>query len=158
MRRILRVLSAFAAVIVVFFLAGFGTVPVAADAVVTVLNRSGQATTRITDGDTLRLQVTLSQKTTQPRTITFTLGEHGLAVGSCTVAASGNSCQTDPFPSLGWHWDAGAGSPAAADQSPGHTQPGVGDCGGRFWINPGAGNRSWFLLVNRPAGAPQTIK
>jgi pimeloyl-ACP methyl ester carboxylesterase len=78
-----------------------------ADASIAVLNRAGQATSGITDGDTIRLQVTLSQAVTQQETITFTLGDQAVTVGGCTIAAGSSACQTEPFPSLGWHWDAG---------------------------------------------------
>jgi pimeloyl-ACP methyl ester carboxylesterase len=102
MRRILLVLNG---MIIIFSLYGFGSGRQASNANVIILNRSGQPTSRITDGDTIRLQVKLSQALTQQGSVTFTLGHQGVAVGSCIIPAGGVTCQTDAFPSLGWHWD-----------------------------------------------------
>ena len=76
---------------------------------ITVLDRSGQSVTRITDGNTLRLEITLPGPTPSDQTITFTLDESETA-GDCTVATGKTGCQTDPFPALGWYWGAD-GSP-----------------------------------------------
>lgn len=104
MRRILLVLTVLAGV---FSSVGFGHSWQASDAVIVIFNRAGQPTSRITDGDTIRLQVILSQTLNQPATITFTLGDQAFTVGSCVIPAGSAACQTDPFQSLGWHWDTG---------------------------------------------------
>ena len=90
-----------------FSLYGFGSGWQVLDAHIIIFNRAGQATSQITDGDTLRLQITLAQKLTQQETITFTLGDQAVTVGSCVIKIGSGTCETDPFPSLGWYWDAG---------------------------------------------------
>ncbi len=72
---------------------------------VTILNRDNEATTQITDGDGIRVQVTLLQPIAQQESITFTLGETSLPAGSCVITSGNTSCTTDSFASLGWYWD-----------------------------------------------------
>lgn len=104
MRRILSVLT----VLVSFFsLYGFGTGWHSADAIVTILNRAGQATSRITDGDTIRLEVKLPQNLTQQESVIFRLDDQDVVVGNCVISAGSDACQTESFYSLGWHWDSG---------------------------------------------------
>ncbi|MGE5644073.1 MAG: esterase/lipase family protein, partial [Byssovorax cruenta] len=72
---------------------------------VTLLNRKNQATAQITDGDSIRVQITLSQAAGTQEAIAFTLGSASLPAGSCVVPRGDTSCTTDAFASLGWHWD-----------------------------------------------------
>ena len=104
MRRILSTLAVFLSA---FSLFGFGFSGRAPNAQITVFNRAGQATSQITDGDTIRLQITLSQVLTEQDTITFTVGNRGITAASCVIPAGSATCETDAFHSLGWHWDAG---------------------------------------------------
>ena len=69
---------------------------------VTVLDRTGQAVSQITDGDGVQLKIELSQPVSQQTTITFLLGD--IIVNSCVVPSEGITCTTDLLPSLGWHW------------------------------------------------------
>jgi pimeloyl-ACP methyl ester carboxylesterase len=71
---------------------------------VVLLNRKDQATTQITDGDTVRIQVTLSQLVQATQNISFSLDGASTTLGSCTLPAGKTSCTTDPFPALGWYW------------------------------------------------------
>ena len=104
MRRVLVVLNV---LVCIFSLCGFRPAPQASVANVAIINRSGQSTARITDGDMIRLQVKLSQTFSQQEKITFTLGDQGAVVGDCIISEGGDTCQTESFLSLGWHWDAG---------------------------------------------------
>jgi len=83
-------------------------IPLQQSNTITILNRAGQPTTQITDGDTLKLQVTLSQSVTNQDIINFTLGDQVLSVlvGSCVIENGGTTCTTESFSALGWHWDA----------------------------------------------------
>ena len=74
---------------------------------ITILDREGKAITSITDGDSIRAQITLLQPTAQQETINFTLDNTSLPAGSCTIENAGTSCRTELFTSLGWYWDAG---------------------------------------------------
>ncbi|MFT3892059.1 MAG: hypothetical protein QM730_10525 [Anaerolineales bacterium] len=73
---------------------------------ITVLNRSGQSTTQITDGDSIQLQVTVSQSAAQQQDINFLFGD--TTVASCSIPTGKTSCRTDSFSSLGWHWNLNA--------------------------------------------------
>jgi pimeloyl-ACP methyl ester carboxylesterase len=73
------------------------------DATITVLNRANQATTQITDGDSLQLQITLSQPATQQQDIHFLFDD--TTVGACLIPNGGTTCKTDRFSALGWHWN-----------------------------------------------------
>jgi hypothetical protein len=88
-----------------FFVQGYSFKAQSNEAKIILLNRKNQATTRITDGDSLRIQLTLSQTVSSQETIQFTLGEMSLSAGSCVIPGGKTTCTTDSFPSLGWHWD-----------------------------------------------------
>lgn len=75
------------------------------DATITILNRADQSTSQITDGDSIRIQITLSQPVTKPENIIFNLDNKFFPFGSCTITSGNTSCKTDSFLSLGWHWD-----------------------------------------------------
>lgn len=70
-----------------------------------LLNRANQATTKITDGDSIRVQVTLPQAVSIQQTVTFTFDNVSLTVGSCLITSGKTSCTTDLFSALGWYWD-----------------------------------------------------
>ena len=74
------------------------------DAMITLLNRSGQTTTQITDGDSIRIRITLPQPVQSLQNITFTLGDATLAVGSCSLLVGQTTCETELTPALGWYW------------------------------------------------------
>jgi pimeloyl-ACP methyl ester carboxylesterase len=103
MRRTLLVLTALFAL---FPTLGLARRPETPGAAVKLLDRSGQPATSITDGDTVRLRLTLPGPVSTPQTYTFKLDDLDLAIGTCDIA-SGSTCQTDAAPALGWHWDPG---------------------------------------------------
>jgi pimeloyl-ACP methyl ester carboxylesterase len=72
---------------------------------ITILDRDDQATTTITDGDSIRVQITLPQAVSAQENITFTLGDTALPAGSCVITSGNTSCTTETFSSLGWYWD-----------------------------------------------------
>jgi pimeloyl-ACP methyl ester carboxylesterase len=78
----------------------------------TILNRKNQATTQITDGDTIQIQVVLGQPAARQESLSFLFGD--TTVGSCTIPNGDTTCKTDWFPSLGWHWN-GNGMPRDTD-------------------------------------------
>ncbi|MBI5352514.1 MAG: hypothetical protein HZB50_07750 [Chloroflexi bacterium] len=102
-----RVLLVTTVLTMLFLQFGFRSARQASDANITIINRSGQATLQITDGDMIRLKVKLSQKSVREESIVFTLGDQTKNVGSCIIATGSDACQTEFFLSLGWHWDAG---------------------------------------------------
>jgi pimeloyl-ACP methyl ester carboxylesterase len=102
MRKFLLMLSI---LLNIFFVQGFSAEAQSNQAVITILNRENRATTKITDGDSIRIQITLPQAVAAQQQITFTLGEISIAGGSCIITGGNKSCTTDSFASLGWRWD-----------------------------------------------------
>ncbi len=89
----------------VFFVQGFSLFAQSNGATVTIFNRKNQATTQLIDGDTIRLQITLSQPVQAQQNITFFFKDTTVALGSCTIPKGNTNCITDPFPALGWYWN-----------------------------------------------------
>ena len=89
----------------VVFLQGFSFPIQSNNATIGILDRKNQMTTKITDGDTIRIQVTLPQAVSEQETITFAIGDMLLPGGSCIIISGKASCTTDLFASLGWYWD-----------------------------------------------------
>lgn len=71
---------------------------------ITVLDRNLSPVSTITDGDQIRLRITLGEKVANPLPVAFNLNDAEFAIGTCTIPAGGDQCQTEPFASLGWHW------------------------------------------------------
>ena len=92
-------------VVLVLLVSGFSPVAQAVPPTVTVLNREDQPVSQITDGDELRLQITLSAPAAQTEKINFTLANASALIASCTLAGGEKSCTTESFYALGWYWD-----------------------------------------------------
>lgn len=92
-------------IFVLSFLSSTGFAPAKQDAasIVTLLDRNGQPTTQITDGDSIRLQIVFPQVVTKQQEIHFLLDD--TTVASCIVPSGNAACETDPFLSLGWYWN-----------------------------------------------------
>ncbi|HEY6073207.1 MAG TPA: hypothetical protein VIV15_07425, partial [Anaerolineales bacterium] len=90
---------------------------------ITIIDRSGENTTALTDGNQIQLEISLAAPPAQAEEITFILlGDTG-KVASCTVPAGASVCRTDAFDALGWHWDSGhAGQPTRVVQAFGASQ------------------------------------
>src|SRR5512133_2002585 len=102
MRRTYQVLIALVTLVPLF---GFSTYPQDPAGVVELLDRSGKPVTSITDGDTVRVRVSVSSAGSA-RDVTFKLDDLGITLGGCSIV-TGSSCESDPISTLGWHWDAG---------------------------------------------------
>ena len=68
-----------------------------------LLDRNGQPTTQITDGDSIQLQITFQTPTINQENVDFLFDD--TTVGSCSVPGGGTTCKTDLFPAFGWHWN-----------------------------------------------------
>jgi pimeloyl-ACP methyl ester carboxylesterase len=88
-----------------FWVQGFSYVVQSNPAKITILNRANEAATTITDGDSIRIQITLPQAVPTDESITFSLGDAALPGGSCIISAGKTTCATDTLATLGWHWD-----------------------------------------------------
>jgi pimeloyl-ACP methyl ester carboxylesterase len=103
MRLTLLVLTTLSAL---FSLHGFGSYRQSPVAIVELLDRSGRTASKITDGDTVRIRVTLPGSPGSSESITFKLDDTNIVVGTCMIT-SDPACKTDPLLSLGWYWDSG---------------------------------------------------
>ena len=82
---------------------GFSSLKQTSNPTITILDRNGQSTTQITDGDSIQLQITFPEPLTQQEDIDFLFDD--TTVGSCLVTNGNITCKTDLFSSFGWHWD-----------------------------------------------------
>ena len=73
---------------------------------ITLLDRNGKPVTTLVDGNTVQIQLDLDQTAPAAREAGFYLAGVEAPVGSCTIPGGEKSCQTEPFPALGWYWDA----------------------------------------------------
>ncbi|HEY5901086.1 MAG TPA: hypothetical protein VIU39_00950, partial [Anaerolineales bacterium] len=80
-------LSVLIGLVTLFVLSGFLPPPQAAGATVTVINRQGQATAHITDGDQVQLELTLPDPSEASQQISFRLNDSDEAVASCAISA-----------------------------------------------------------------------
>lgn len=70
---------------------------------VAILDRDGQPTTQITDGDSIRIQAAVSQSANAQQVIDFWWGD--IPVDSCVIPAGDTNCETNVFLALGWYWN-----------------------------------------------------
>ena len=69
-----------------------------------VIGLDGSALSRITDGDTVRLRLTLAEPSVVSLPFEFSLGSDGPRVATCTIAAQATACESEAFITLGWYW------------------------------------------------------
>jgi len=114
MRRILPAL-----IVILSLVAVYGFAPLQqSNPILTILNRAGQPTSHITDGDGIQIQITMSQPPAQGEEIKFAFDAHGFTVGACSIESGKNNCTTPTISTLGWHWDAnGNAQPARVVQA-----------------------------------------
>jgi pimeloyl-ACP methyl ester carboxylesterase len=75
-----------------------------------VLEAGGAPTLQISDGNRIRLRVELSEAAEQDTQVTFSLDEPLQVVAICTVPQGEQTCETEPFATLGWSWSRGSGT------------------------------------------------
>jgi pimeloyl-ACP methyl ester carboxylesterase len=107
-----RTLLAIFIVLNVLMDSGFGF-PRQSSPGVVVLNRDHQITSQITDGDEIRIQITLPQPAAQEENVKFTFAAYSQTVGSCVISQEKNGCATPSLPALGWYWDANGNAQSA---------------------------------------------
>jgi hypothetical protein len=76
------------------------------DGQILLLNRRGTFTTRLTDGDLIKLRLRLKNQTSQAVQASFYFDDPQSPLGTCTIAAGQEQCETDLLPALGWYWGA----------------------------------------------------
>jgi hypothetical protein len=102
----------------VSIISSYGFTPIKQDTnpTISILDRNGNPTTQITDGDSIQVQVTLPQSVTQQEKIIFSLYDTAYTlspIGSCIISSGSNSCVTELFYSFGWYWESNGSSNSA---------------------------------------------
>ncbi len=69
-----------------------------------VLNRAGDPTGSLTDGDTVRLAVELPEAVQEATIISFYLDNNTLHLADCEIPVGRRRCATALLDSLGWYW------------------------------------------------------
>jgi pimeloyl-ACP methyl ester carboxylesterase len=67
-----------------------------------LLDRKGAVITSLTDGDYIKLKVSMDQEAPLATTIAYTIGKEGRIIGRCIIALGQQSCETEAAPALGW--------------------------------------------------------
>ena len=75
-------------------------------------NRVGTEITSLTDGDQVKLNVTLTTAATKTTEITFELVPGNKAIAKCTIPGGAKTCDSENISALGWFWGEGAKSHA----------------------------------------------
>jgi pimeloyl-ACP methyl ester carboxylesterase len=82
-----------------------GAKPVATiPATLEILNGQSAKMESLTDGDAVKLKVTLEAATALACVATFKFADDDRRVSTCIIAAGGQSCETKVAPALGWYW------------------------------------------------------
>ena len=103
MRRTLLILISLLSTVLV---CGFTSLPQSNSTQITILDRAGQPTSQITDGDSIQIQITMSQPVAGGENIKFGFEAQALTIGACSISPGKNGCSTSVFSALGWRWDA----------------------------------------------------
>ena len=72
---------------------------------ITLLDRLGQPTTSITDGNRISLKIEFSAPLTTATQVDFLLGDLDIPVADCHIPSGGRDCETASFSALGWYWN-----------------------------------------------------
>lgn len=106
----MRTILLLAACVLALTAAPIGPSAAASGGRIEAVRPDGQVVTHITDGDSLRLRLTLSEAMPASQAVDFVL-EGGAFAAACTIEAGEPGCETGPLLALGWY---GETHPAAA--------------------------------------------
>src|SRR5262245_17863143 len=73
-------------------------------ATVEVLNRQSAKLDSLTDGDAVKLKVSLDRPADLASVAAFKFADDGRQIATCIIAAGSQSCETPLALALGWHW------------------------------------------------------
>ena len=76
-----------------------------AGAQITLLDKLGQPTSSLIDGDTLSLKIESTDPLPSATQVDFLLSDVDLPLADCHIPAGGRSCESAPFAALGWYWN-----------------------------------------------------
>jgi triacylglycerol esterase/lipase EstA (alpha/beta hydrolase family) len=100
-----RILWLFVLVVILFIFPALSLIgPTSAKTQITILDLNGNEVSKLVDGNSIRLRISLDEAVKQPALVAFSLDSPGYVVAGCPILAGEKSCQSDPFRSLGWFW------------------------------------------------------
>ncbi len=105
MKKYTFLLTLLSIVNVLFLIKPVGSQSSTADLV--LLDRQDQSISSLTDGDAIRLRLTLAETANAPARVAFSLDGSEPTVSECSLSKGENRCETALFPALGWYWTAG---------------------------------------------------
>lgn len=73
---------------------------------VALKKRAGMVITSLTDGDLVKLNVTLTNAATKTTEVIFELAPANKRIGKCTVPSGAKECDSESVSTLGWFWGA----------------------------------------------------
>ncbi|MBS1812484.1 MAG: hypothetical protein JST84_30235 [Acidobacteria bacterium] len=73
---------------------------------VSLHNRQNAAVNNITDGDVVKVEVTLTTAATKATEVIFELLPNNKPVAKCTIASGAKTCAAESLSTLGWFWGA----------------------------------------------------
>ena len=76
----------------------------AGNSVIHLIDRRGAETSRLTDGNLVRLSLKLAGAAAADTRVAFVLDGLATPVAVCSIAAGANSCTSDEFAAMGWFW------------------------------------------------------
>jgi hypothetical protein len=71
---------------------------------VALKNRAGTVITALTDGDLVKLNVTLTNAASKATEVIFELAPSNKPIGKCTVPSGAKSCDAESILALWWLW------------------------------------------------------
>jgi pimeloyl-ACP methyl ester carboxylesterase len=72
---------------------------------ITLLDKLGQPSTSLVDGNTISLKIELSDPLASAAQAEFQLSGVDAPVAGCRIPAGGRNCETVAIPTLGWYWN-----------------------------------------------------
>ncbi len=112
MRRVFYILLAFCFVLVLSLGLSLTVQAQSVGVQITLLDKLGQPTTSLVDGDTISLKIEFSDPLTNATQVDFLLTGVDVPVGVCRIPAGRRSCESASFSTLGWYWNPD-GTPAS---------------------------------------------
>ena len=74
---------------------------------ITFKNRAGNTIVSLTDGDAVKLNLTLTDAAVHASEVIFELAPGNKPIAKCTVPSGAKTCETENISALGWFWDQG---------------------------------------------------
>jgi len=105
MRRVFQILLAFCFVLAVSLGLAIPAHGQGTTVQITLLDKLGQPTTSIVDGDTISLSIELVDPLTSTAQVDFLLSDVNSPIADCRIRTIGRGCESASFSTSGWYWN-----------------------------------------------------